>query len=138
VFLTTVPESKARHDQIKQDQNHDEQNHEAEVKGYHTEPKGRDEATEQPQWRICNREDTLGYHQQYARRTPIAGENLYPAEDHPADQDHQVDHQEIMEDFLQVLHKSTLSLAPALPAWLLISVMSPLLAGWHCLLASSG
>jgi hypothetical protein len=52
---------------------------------------------------------------------PIAGENLNPAEDHPADQDHKVDRQHVSEDFPQVLHEPTLS-----P---LISILSSLLAG---------
>src|SRR5690349_22497073 len=108
VFLTTVPESKARHDHFQQDQNHDEQNHEAEVHGHHTDPESRYEAAQQFQRRICDREDTLGDHQQYAGRTPVAGENLNPAEDHPADQYHEVDRQYVNEDFLQVLHESTL------------------------------
>src|SRR6266851_1926787 len=66
VFLTTVPESKARHSHLQQDQYHDEQNHEAEIQGYHTEPEGRDEAAQEFQGRVCDREDTLGDHQQYA------------------------------------------------------------------------
>jgi hypothetical protein len=46
---------------------------------------------------------------------PVAGESLHPAEDHPADQDHKVDRQQIGEDFPQVLHESTLSLSSAEP-----------------------
>src|ERR1700733_14527428 len=66
VFLTTVPESKVRHDHFKQDQNHDKQNHETEVHCHHAQPERWYEAAEELQWWICNREDTLGDHQQYA------------------------------------------------------------------------
>ena len=43
----------------------------------------------------CHGEDRFGQHEQDAGWAPVAGEDLDPAEDHPADQDDQVDRQHI-------------------------------------------
>jgi len=96
VFLTTVPRIKgAARTTSRRIRITMKQNHEAEVPGA-TMPsrKGRDEAAQELQGRICNREDNP----QLSPAVCLNGrqsraKTLHPAEDHPADQDHKVDRQ---------------------------------------------